>query len=152
MSNRQLAERWRAQIKDQGTGSNMFYEHEVIYSYGYHFPMAIITKSMHGGKQIIVQNSYGYSNSTAKHLNHMRAQCYDDAVITIGTPLLKRLIGHNPDLAAIKKEAKAEIEARMQEQEAKLSRARVEHMKELYKRDIQENREQLEALNSLNNL
>lgn len=155
MNNRQVAEKWHDQIKDSGHSMNMFFEHDVIYSYGYHFPMAIITKSTHNGRQIVVQNSYGYSNSTAKHLNYMRAQCYGDAVITIGTPLLKRLTIptlSNLDLREWKKEAKSEIEARMRDQEAKLSRARADHMKELYKRDIAENLEQLEALSSLNNI
>lgn len=82
----------------------------------------------------------------------MRGECIGDAVITIGTPLLKQLITptlSKLDLNTWKKEAKAEIEARITEQEGKMKRARTEHMAEFWARDIQENKEQLEALNSL---
>ena len=152
MTNQQVAEKWRKQIKDEGHSMNMFFEHDVLYSYGYHFPMAIITDKRYQGQTIVVQNSYGYSNSTAKHLNYMRGQCYNDAVITIGTPLLKKLI--TPTLSRLnmnewKKEARTEIEARKQEQEKKLSKARANHMKESYKKDIEANNLQLEIVKSL---
>lgn len=153
MTNLQVAEKWREQIKDEGHSMNMFFEHDVIYSYGYHFPMAIMTNILHEGKMIVVQNSYGYSNSTAKHLNYMRGQCYNDAVITVGTPLLKKLITpimfSELDMRAWQKEARTEIKARKQEQEKKLARARTERMKEFYSQDIEENNLQLEILKSL---
>ena len=31
---------WANQIQDSGKASNMFYERDIIYSYGYHFPIA----------------------------------------------------------------------------------------------------------------
>ncbi len=151
MNNKTVAENWRDQTGKAKNGSSMYYEGKTIYSYGYHFPMAYITDSTFQGKDIILQNSNGYSNSTAKHLNHMRGQCYDDAVITISTELLKKFIdamkySDYDKLPALKKEAKAEIEARKADQELKLSRARAEHRKESYKRDIAENNLQLEIL------
>lgn len=150
MSNRDVAKKWRAQIKDNGHSLNMFFEHDVIYSYGYHFPMAVITGKKHNGQDIIVQNSYRYSNTTARHLSHMRGECYGDAVITIGTPLLKQLINNNNDLRPeVRKAMIDEIQARIELQTGKRDRARKEHMKEFWQRDIDENLSQLEILKSL---
>lgn len=152
MSNRNVARNWRGQTGIGRNGSNMYYEGKTIFSYGSHFPMAYITSLNFGGKDIVLQNSYGYSNSTAKHLNYMRGECFGDAVITIGTPILKDMIfefengGIRPATIA---RAIEEIEARKADQAKKLSRARVEHMKELYIRDMAENDSQLEIIKSL---
>lgn len=65
-SNSQLAHAWANQTHPEGRGSSMFFEGEVIYSYGHHYEIA----RLFGGKYCFV-NSNGYSNSTAKHTRHV---------------------------------------------------------------------------------
>lgn len=70
MNNSKLAHNWANKIKDSGKGSNMFFEGDTIYSYGYHFPISkFITIDEN---TFIAFNDNNYSNSTAKHKNHVR--------------------------------------------------------------------------------
>lgn len=149
MSNKDVAAKWRAQIKDRGNSLNMFFEHDVIYSYGYHFPMAQITNKLYKGKAIILQNSDRYSNTTARHLSHMRGECYGDAVIEMSTDLLKKAIRHDADINYIKDDIRKEIQERIDTATLKRDRARKEWSKEMHQRDIDENLGQLEVLQSL---
>ena len=72
MNNNKIAETF-AKGKTSGRGSNMFISGDTIYSYGHHFPIAIRTtpelQRAIGKKYIFNMN--GYSNSTAKHKNHV---------------------------------------------------------------------------------
>lgn len=63
-SNYDVAHRFATGIGERCTGSNMFFEGNVIYSYGYHFPMAIKWNGY------VLYNDERYSVSTCKH------QCY----------------------------------------------------------------------------
>lgn len=147
MSNRQVAIKWREQIKDEGKSLNIFYEHEVIYSYGYHFPIAFITKYTYNGKNIVLMNSNRYSNTTSRHVHHVKMACIDDITIEMPTDLLKQFIKclTYPMLTnAIKSEVEAYILGKIANSEAKLKRARVH--KWLHEHDIREYREQLQAL------
>lgn len=67
-SNSELAHVWAQQNQSHGrnTNSSFFFERDIIYSYGYHYPLARLI----GGVTLI--NSSGYSNSTAKHESHVR--------------------------------------------------------------------------------
>ena len=71
MTNKDIADRftWGA---TKGTANSMFIEEKngytVIYSYGYHFPIAILKSET--GKAFF--NSDGYSNTTARHKGHVR--------------------------------------------------------------------------------
>ena len=55
----------------------MFFEYGIIYSYGYHFPIA-----KHIKKDVILFTSKGYSVSTSKH------QSYTRQAIPHGTTIL----------------------------------------------------------------
>ena len=66
MNNTQICEKF-AQGHTNGKGSNIFIEGDTIYSYGRHFAMA----KRHGYNTYLFTNR-GYSNSTAKHLSHLR--------------------------------------------------------------------------------
>ena len=70
MNNSTLSHNWANKIKDTGKGSSMFYEGDTIYSYGYHFPIAkfITIEDL----TFVAFNNNNYSNSTAKHKNHVR--------------------------------------------------------------------------------
>lgn len=152
MSNYDVAKKWHDQIKDSGHSLNVFYEHEVIYSYGYHFPMALITKFNYEGKNIVLVNSNTYSNSTAKHLSHVRSVCNNDATIEMPTDLLKKFMdilrynGDTKQIVSLKKEVAGLLNNEIAENENKLKRARVEWSKNNYKRQIDNRHEQLQVL------
>ena len=64
-TNSELSHIWANQTQSHGKGSNMFFEHETIYSYGYHFKIAQYVTNKDGQKCIFL-NSRSYSNSTNK--------------------------------------------------------------------------------------
>jgi hypothetical protein len=65
-SNSELTHVWANQTQTHGKGSNIFFEHDSIYSYGYHFKLAqhVTNKD---GKKCVFFNDRSYSNSTSKH-------------------------------------------------------------------------------------
>lgn len=69
-SNAELAHFWANQLQHEGRGNSMFFEGPVIYSYGYHYEIARFIEAPNGQRVVFV-NSNGYSNSTAKHTNHV---------------------------------------------------------------------------------
>lgn len=72
MNNSQLAHNFANKVKPTGKGSNMFYNNDTIYSYGYHFPIAKFVKDANENEVIMV-NVRSYSNSTSKHQQHLRS-------------------------------------------------------------------------------
>lgn len=64
-NNSELSHVWANQTQTHGKGSNMFFEHETIYSYGYHFKIAQYITNKEGQKCIFL-NQRSYSNSTNK--------------------------------------------------------------------------------------
>lgn len=67
MNNSEVAHRWANQTHKSGKGSNFFFEGNVIYSYGYHFPIAQIYRTK-SEKDVILVNSRVYSSTTGKHI------------------------------------------------------------------------------------
>jgi len=115
MNNTQICEKF-AQGHTKGKGSNIFIEGDTIYSYGRHFAMA----KRHGYNSYLF-TTRGYSNSTAKHLSHLRRALSGATLIFC----------ENPDnfkpLEQIEENLK-EIE----QSKAKSERARKEHTKEAH--------------------
>ena len=64
-NNSELSHIWANQTQTHGKGSNMFFENETIYSYGYHFKIAQYVTNKDGIKCIFL-NQRSYSNSTNK--------------------------------------------------------------------------------------
>jgi hypothetical protein len=64
-NNSELSHIWANQTQSHGKGSNMFFENETIYSYGYHFKIAQYVTNKEGQKCIFL-NKRSYSNSTNK--------------------------------------------------------------------------------------
>jgi len=64
-NNSELSHIWANQTQTHGKGSNMFFENETIYSYGYHFKIAQFVTNKDGIKCIFL-NQRSYSNSTNK--------------------------------------------------------------------------------------
>mgnify|MGYP001382625090 CR=1 FL=1 len=68
MNNAELFHRWANRVKDHGKSGNVFYEGPVLYSYGHHFPLAVLTsKKTAEGREIVLVNSRKYSVTTGKH-------------------------------------------------------------------------------------
>jgi hypothetical protein len=61
MNNKQTAKAWATQSKKSGKGNNFFFKGAVLYSYGYHFEVAVIQD----GKAYF--NTAKYSRSTTRH-------------------------------------------------------------------------------------
>ena len=69
-SNSQLSHVWANQLQNFGRGSSMYFDGNTIYSYGQHYEIAQVIASPNCTKVYFV-NSNGYSNTTAKHTNHV---------------------------------------------------------------------------------
>jgi hypothetical protein len=151
MNNRTVAENWRDQTGRARNGSSMYYHGKTIYSYGPHFPMAYITDTDYFEQNIVLQNADKYSNSTAKHQNHMRAQCHGDAVIEMSTGLLKEAISYFENnlgtIGGIKVQIEKELREKIAESTQKLARARVH--KDVHQHDIDNYNTQLRILKAL---
>jgi hypothetical protein len=65
-NNSELSHVWANQTQSHGTGSNMFFEHSTIYSYGYHFKLAQFVNNKEGQRCVLI-NLKSYSNTTSKH-------------------------------------------------------------------------------------
>lgn len=69
-SHSECAHIWASQSQDQGRASRVFFEGQVIYSYGYHFPVARFAPEY---GNIVLFTSRGYSPSTGKHKTLIRS-------------------------------------------------------------------------------
>ena len=65
-NNSELTHVWANQTQTHGKGSNMFFEYDSIYSYGYHFKLAQHITNKQGEKCVFFNDRH-YSNSTSKH-------------------------------------------------------------------------------------
>jgi hypothetical protein len=61
---------WAQRTQSEGRANNIFFENDIIYSYGYHFELAKFID--YKGKIYLFVNTGNYSNSTRKHQNHVR--------------------------------------------------------------------------------
>lgn len=75
-SNSEVAHRWANGIGERCTGSHMFFEGNIIYSYGYHFRIAIKWNGH------VLYNEERYSNSTSKHQGYVLGACSHMDVVT----------------------------------------------------------------------
>jgi hypothetical protein len=84
MNNSQISHAWAHQTKPNGKGSNLFFEGDTIYSYGYHFPIA---KKVNSGTVLFTSRSY--SNTTAGHKS-LVARAIPSAWATIVIPHFRK--------------------------------------------------------------
>ena len=77
-ANKELCHRFMHQSpNDYGNGSHLFYDHNLLFSYGRHYCAA----NLQSDKKIIIVNARRYSNSTAKHLSHLSNAITPDLTI-----------------------------------------------------------------------
>lgn len=82
MNNSEIGHAWihRSSDNGRGTASNIFFEGDTIYSYGYHFAIA---------KQyddFILFNKDNYSSTTSKHLSHVRSAISHHTIYEVARP------------------------------------------------------------------
>lgn len=68
-SHNEAAHIWASQSQNEGRAGNIFFEDGVIYSYGYHFPVARFAPEF---GNIVLFTNKGYSSSTGKHKSLIR--------------------------------------------------------------------------------
>lgn len=66
-SNADLCHTFSNKLKDRGKYGNLFFEHNKLYSYGYHYLLAKFVKD-----NVILINDSGYSVTTSKHITLIR--------------------------------------------------------------------------------
>jgi hypothetical protein len=69
-SHSELAHIWANQLQSYGRANNMFFNQNIIYSYGKHYQIGNFLETENGQKICFV-NSNSYSNSTSKHTRHV---------------------------------------------------------------------------------
>ena len=92
-SHENLAHIWASQSYPRGHSSDrrMSFEGETIYSFGRHFPMAMLFTGR-DGLEYSLQNSDGYSTTTAKHKGIMRrAVTHKRGVLDLPTDLMNQM-------------------------------------------------------------
>ena len=62
---------WAQQSQSNGRASNVFFEGNTVYSYGYHYPLGVIVTNKKGAKAAII-NTQGYSSTTSGHISTAR--------------------------------------------------------------------------------
>lgn len=121
MTNTQIAEAF-AQGKTTGTANSIFINGDTIFSYGYHFPIARLTdRTDETGKTIALFTCRSYSNTTAKHKNHVYSALSNAGYRIIVTDISEGKVSSNT-IEGLKKE--------LEEIKLKQTRARVEWSKE----------------------
>jgi hypothetical protein len=106
MNNEQLAHVWAQGDSNRNPkGSNMFIDNNVIYSYGYHFPIA-----KHCGDFVLFTNK-SYSNTTSKHIGHVRqAIPYTLPVYTVNNVMAERKAQHKGNYQGLVDEVDAALD------------------------------------------
>lgn len=75
-TNKEIVEDFFRNPWGSGKSGNIFFEEGVIYSYGYHFPMAVLLSS---GSYLL--NGDSYSSTTSNHQSIVRRLCPSDRII-----------------------------------------------------------------------
>jgi len=90
MNNEQIVKNWIARNKRKtGKNDNIFYEGRVIYSYGYHWPLAILPETIGYGTTWV--NSSSYSNTTSRHASHVMSELRDKQTAFFPVEIMKKL-------------------------------------------------------------
>lgn len=137
MQNRQLAEKFIEGDRKGHTG-HMFIDGPVIYSYGYHFPIATPARRKDGGPELYLFNHAKYSSTTQRHESHVRSAIYQTGagILEVSTHTIEEYINMGSiSIETIDREV-SRIDEEIEELRGKLKRARKPAYRELYARDI----------------
>lgn len=152
-SNRNVAEEYAQDVHSTAKSGHMFIDQKAIYSYGYHFPIAYRTGKYINGNEIVLFNSYQYSNTTARHKSHVRYALSGSEFVEVPTEALKAYI--NADLRGNLIESTARHQAidsltkTAEELEGKASRARKEWNINFYTQEAKNFRAQIDIVKNI---
>jgi hypothetical protein len=76
--------------ENQTKTNNVFIEKRAIYSYGYHFPMALKLSN-----NVFILNKDGYSMTTSRHKNALKRAIGNSKIIEVNTAQLKDFINQD---------------------------------------------------------
>lgn len=82
-----LAHKWAQQTQEEGRCSNGFFEGDIIYSYGKHFPIARIYTNEKGERTVFF-TTRTYSSTTAKHIRYTDNACSHMDMLYMSNPVL----------------------------------------------------------------
>lgn len=107
-----VAHNWANELtvnyKKDHTAGSLFFEGRIIYSYGYHFPIATICVGKNGKKAVLF-TTRGYSNTTARHIAVVRQACSQYELIYCQDPKAAMSGTHTGNLQAFEQVAKANL-------------------------------------------
>ena len=92
-----------ARQQEYGAASRVFFEGDVLYSYGRHFPMAAFSNK---GSNVVYFTTRGYSSSTSKHLSYARSALSHFDIIYCYDPFSAREGNHSKNLEDFENRAK----------------------------------------------
>lgn len=109
-----IAHNWAHQLeskfkKDTGEGSNFYYDGKTIYSYGRHFPIAVIHEDKKRGN-VTFLTTRSYSNTTGGHISVVRSACSHHTVIYCVNPDQADRGTHEENLKSFEYAAKSQAE------------------------------------------
>lgn len=99
-----IAHMWvhQQQNEARNPGGNFYYENESIYSYGRHFPIAVLSKA----PGVVYFTTRGYSNTTAKHVHMVRYAASHKTLIYCHNPFSAAQGNHGENLQDFENRAK----------------------------------------------
>ena len=80
-TNSEISHIWANNLEYKGKQGSLFFNGNTIYSYGYHFPIA-----MHLDSETVLFTNRSYSNSTAKHIGLVRSAVSHKTIIYCNRP------------------------------------------------------------------
>lgn len=102
-SSDQVLHLWANQSQSEARSSNVFFEGDTVYSYGYHYKLGQIVK--YKGKTVALINTDGYSVTTSKHISQ---------AMSATRHLLRVSVSKDFDIEKAIKLQKANIESELQ--------------------------------------
>lgn len=91
-----VAKLWATQAQDSARNSrgNFYFRGDTIYSYGGHFPIAVLTSKQHNGKRVVLYTNKGYSVTTAGHKATVRGACHAAGFVLCEVPNIVASMRH----------------------------------------------------------
>ena len=85
----EVAHLWANQLQSEArnSGSTFYFEHNTIFSYGRHFPIAAFITRPSDCKTLVMFTERTYSKTTAKHIAVTRSACSHYELLFMRTPL-----------------------------------------------------------------
>lgn len=158
MTNEQTIQSFIEGKKDHGHNSthSIYFDGDVLYSYGSHFPLAV-RYTRDDGSQLYFVNEDRYSNTTTNHQSGTRWQLHQlgHEVIELDTKSMKLIADYvnydwgSTDIPTFKKTSVEYLQAEYKHALSKADRARKEHMRDIWLSDAGEKLNQINAIKSL---